>query len=193
MYLRYYEEHALQARRHEEQRERATAIVLTVAGFLVSFATFAKLSHSSVVAAASVALLGVYGYLFAGKHYERNRLHTAILKRVRKEIEIMVESEGYAPIPLSKIRSEAEERHNNEFTWPFSHSRAPAARAWITRASLHHFWESIHVCVFFLGIGMIVAIYWPTDPTKDPPTKIHIVGWPESASTPLAASVPATP
>jgi hypothetical protein len=183
-YFRYYEEHALQARRHEEQREKATAIVLTIAGFLIGFVTFAKLSRSALPAAISIILLGIYGYLFAWKHYERSRMHTAVLRRVRTEMEKMIDGRNPNPRTLTQLREEAEDAHNKEFVWTIG-GKASKARSWITRTRLHSFWEAIHVGVVILGIGLCFAILTKKpDDNSDPPTKIAIVGWPSAASQP---------
>jgi hypothetical protein len=40
----YYDEHAQQARQHEDQRERVTNIILSIAGVLIGLITFSEFS-----------------------------------------------------------------------------------------------------------------------------------------------------
>lgn|GEM_PF-6943042 len=46
----YYDEHAQQARQHEDQRERVANIIHSIAGVLVGLITFAELSFGSLPA-----------------------------------------------------------------------------------------------------------------------------------------------
>jgi hypothetical protein len=108
----YYDEHAAQARNHEGQRERATNLILSIAGLLVGFVTFAKLSLWSLPAAICVVLLGIFGFVFAGKHYERFRYHTQIMEAIRLEIErVSNHHPKITPKSLSDLRSDGEDNH----------------------------------------------------------------------------------
>jgi positive regulator of sigma E activity len=187
----YYDEHAAQARQHEEQRERATNLILSIAGLLVGLITFAKLSLWSLPAAVCIALLGSFGFLFAGKHYERFRFHTEIMDAIRREIERVSNDPESTPKTLSALRDDGELRHYEEFTWPsFRGSRSKPqskARSWIARQRLHVFWEFVHLLVVVIGIPLCVAIGLGTKFRKEPkPLKVEIIS---PATTPNKADL----
>jgi hypothetical protein len=64
-----------------------TNIILSINGVLIGLITFSNLSLWSVCASVSIVLLGIYGFFFAGKHYERFKYHTSIMGAVRGEID----------------------------------------------------------------------------------------------------------
>lgn len=176
----YYDEHATQARKHEEQRERVTNIVISIAGLLIGLVTFANLQLWSLIGAASVSLLGIYGFLFSGKHYERFKFHTAVLEAVRNEIERAPSHPKYGSVSLSSLRSSATAKHYREFVWPkFSGTNddaQAAARSWIARQRLHVFWEAVHLLVVGIGLALCIAIlikHWMEGPDK--PIRVEIV------------------
>ena len=158
----YYDEHAAQARKHEDQRERVTNVVLSIAGLLVGLVTFANLQLWSLIAAASVSLLGVYGFMFSGKHYERFKFHTEILQAVRTEIDrVSLEPEA-EKASLSSLRRTAAVNHYKTFVWPkFSGTNDDVqanAISWIARQRLHVFWEAVHLLLVAIGLALCAAI-----------------------------------
>lgn len=176
----YYDEHAAQARKHEEQRERVTNIVLSIAGLLVGLVTFANLQLWSLIAAGSVSLLGLYGFLFSGKHYERFKFHTAILQAVRKEIERTPNDPDYGKASLSSLRESATNKHYQEFVWPkFSGTNDKAqetATSWIARQRLHVFWEAVHLLIVVIGLALCIAVVLKHAlEGSDKPTRIEII------------------
>jgi hypothetical protein len=154
----YYNEHASQARQHESQRDRMTSIVLTVAALLTGFITYSELSVWSIPAAISLVLLGAFGFFFAGKHYERFRYHTTIMKVVRDEID----KPSTSPKSLSDLRREGEKLHYADFRWPaFRPKTDPpqsTAVSWIARQRLHLFWEAFHILIAILGMALTLTI-----------------------------------
>jgi hypothetical protein len=186
----YYDEHAAQARRHEEQRERVTNLMLSIAGLLVGLITFAKLSLWALPAAVCIVLLGAYGFLFAGKHYERFRFHTEILRAIRHEIERVSEQPDEKAKSLSDLRSEGEEKHYKDFVWPrFQGTKIKPqanARSWIARQRLHVFWEFVHLLVVAIGLALCVAIGLnPTFKEEPTPLKVQVVS-PTTTPSPAA-------
>ena len=121
----FYDEHAAQARQHEDQRERMTNIILSVAGILIGLITFAELSVWSSPAAVSLILLGLFGYVFAGKHYERVRFHTTIMEAIRDEMDRVAGQPDAEVKALSALRTEGKTQHYEKFRWPFSPSTDP--------------------------------------------------------------------
>lgn len=176
----YYEEHAQQARQHEDQRERVTNIILSIAGALVGLITFAELSLGALAASLTLIALGVFGFFFSGKHYERFKYHTAIMKRIRDEIDKLRKDSSSTPAPLAQLRDDGEERHYEKFRWPqFGGSNSEsqqAATSWIARQRVHAFWEAVPLMVAAFGIALTAAIVIKALTTSEPgPCKVKIV------------------
>lgn len=170
----YFAEHASQARKHEEQREKATSLILTIASALTGLITYAKFSCWSAPAALAIMLLGVYGVLFSAKHYERARMHTEILRQIRIEID----GDGNAPRSLGQLTQAGRTVHYQAFRWPSVHAEGQEhrqARSWLARQRLNVFWEAVHVLVFFIGAGLLVAIWVTRDAARDDVKNVLIV------------------
>jgi hypothetical protein len=140
--LEMYKEHAQQARQHETLRERMTAAVVAIGAAVVAFIS-ASLRDPSVgllLPALFVFVLGCYGAVFSRKHYERNRLHTAIMGSFRERLEASLTN-----TPLSKIREDAETKHNNQYSW-------------LSRRTVHGFWDGLNLAVAAAGLVLLVVI-----------------------------------
>lgn len=171
----FYNEHASQARQHEDHRERVTNIILSINGALIAFITFSNLSISSLWASLSIVFLGVYGFFFAGKHYERFRYHTSIMGVIRKEIDRLYKDPGAIKRSLKDLRDEGEKNHYDTFTWPSFGSQVKAI-SWIARQRVHVFWELIHILLIFIGLGLSATILIKKmDKTVEKPIQIRIV------------------
>ena len=84
----FYQEHAAQARQHEDQREHMTNIILIIAGALITFVSSRESANVySLLSSLALIPLGVFGWAFSYKHYERNHIHRAILAKVREAID----------------------------------------------------------------------------------------------------------
>lgn len=181
LYQAYYEEHSTQAKLHEEQRERITGIVLTIATLLIGLVTFTKLGLAALAASIPIILLGIYGWFFAGKHYERFKFHTAVMRRIRKEIDAMYATPQHVGVSLETLRSEAESLHYQRFRWPgYRRSLRPAqhaATSWIARQRLHLFWEGIHLMVALIGVGLTIGVVVKRIVVEEPEiTRVQLVG-----------------
>jgi hypothetical protein len=176
----YYNEHATHARQHEDQREHMTNVVLAVSGVLIGLVTYSELSLWSLSAALTLVILGLFGFVFAGKHYERFRFHTAIMGAIRTEIDRVRATPNSPTKSLAQLRSDGEQEHYSSFKWPkFSgtNSREQAgAKSWIARQRLHLFWELVPILVAVIGLGLCVAIVGKATATSPKePLKIQIV------------------
>ena len=177
----YYDEHSTQARQHEGQREAMTNIILGVTGLLVGLVTFGDFSPWALPAALTVLALGVYGFFFSGKHYERFKFHTTIMKKIRAEMDRLEGTPDAKPRALADLRDEGEKDHYAEFVWPklrgTASPRQAGATSWIARQRLHVFWEGIHLLIAVLGLALCVTIAakkaWA--PTASEPLKVHLV------------------
>jgi hypothetical protein len=177
----FYKDHSDQARQHEAQRERMTNLVLAITGVLVGLVTFSKLALWALPAALTVSALGIFGYCFAGKHYERYRYHASIMQAARDEMDRLAAAPGTTPRPLSAIRSEGETKHYQKFTWPrlrgTGNPLQAQAKSWIARQRLHVFWEAVHILVAVIGVALSVAIgVKAVSGSPEEPLKVRIVG-----------------
>lgn len=151
-----YDEHAQQARQHENQREKMTSIILVVVGALVTFVTTTQFALYSLPASLFIVFVGLYGYFFSRKHYERNRLHTSILAEFRDEIDkeigiIQPDPEHPAGKSCWEIRNRGEKRHYDYFPEPVREIQKDA-KSWIARQRLHPFWSAIPLTAVFTGV-----------------------------------------
>jgi xanthosine utilization system XapX-like protein len=183
----FFAEHAQQARKHEEQREKATNIILSITAALTGLVTFAKLSIWSLPAALAIAILGVFGFFFCGKHYERARMHTEILRQIRLEID----GAGSVRRNLTELSQVGRQAHYKQFTWP--NARADdvnhrEAKSWIARQRLNVFWELLHALVVLIGVSLVSAIIMTAHLPRDDVQKIEIVQHASPSATPSQAT-----
>lgn len=195
----FYNEHATQARQHEDHRERMTNIILSIDGVLVGLITFSQLSIWSIFPSACIIILGFYGFLFAGKHYERFKFHTSIMGAIRNEIDQLYLNPQKEKRSLASLRDEGSSNHFRKFTWPTlirkkksdnqdtekKESNVPEtptivtqgqATSWIARQGAHVFWETIHLLMILIGFGLMTAISIKNiHTTPDKPLQIEIV------------------
>lgn len=178
-----YNEHATQARQHEDQRERMTNLIAGITTVLVGLITYSKLSIYSLPSALLLLYIGIHGWRFSLKHYERNRLHVRILKEVRKEIDLDL---GLASNPtnptvstrnLEAIRKAAEEDHYKHHPAPPSEIQIKAANK-IARSRLYRFWSDLPLVAALIGAGLSIAItihYFYPIHIDQPPTEVRLV------------------
>jgi hypothetical protein len=176
----YYNEHATQARQHEDYRERMTNILLVIAGVLVGLVTYGELALWTLPASFTLILLGAFGFFFAGKHYERFKYHTSIMKEIRDAMDQLATSPGRPPQPLATIRSNGEKNHYQAFSWPMfggsGSAHQAAAKSWIARQRLHNFWEVLPLLVAFLGVALaMAAVVKAAVRTEPEPMKVQLV------------------
>jgi len=168
--LHMYEEHAAQARQHEDQRERMTNLVLLISAALVGLIGHSQFALSSLPAAVLVAFLGFYGTLFSLKHYERNRMHTKIMAAFRRELdrELSCVSNGINALEsrpsLSSIRERARNEHYNEFSWlgglnwTGEKTEQSVYKSRIVRWKLYRFWAGLPFIIGSIGVTLSVVI-----------------------------------
>jgi len=142
-----------------------TNLVLVISGALIAIIGQSKFAFYSLPAAGTLILLGIYGWFFARKHYERHQLYTEMIREICDEIDREL---GVLPWPdtdqqpsrkrsLGKIRGDAEDRHYAEFPRPLKEAQK-TAKTWIARLRVHYFWEGFHLVVIALGLVLVVVI-----------------------------------
>jgi hypothetical protein len=152
---RYYEEHAAQARQHENLRASVTSILSAIAAAVVSLAGLGGLNTADIPTGIVVVVLGSLGVALSVKHYERNRLHTQILHAIRAEITRLDQHEAAVPLSTEEIRSRAEKMHNSSFT-VWRTAKRTAKSPWV-RVRLHILWLGLPAAVAVVGI-LVIAL-----------------------------------
>lgn len=157
---RYYEEHAAQARQHETLRATVTSTLSGIAAAVIGFASLGGLTLSDVLPGLVVVAIGVLGGALSIKHYERNRLHTRILRAIREEIAALERDPGRQPSSTVGVRQKGERMHAEEFSLHkkkrdrTSDTARPASR-WIT-VSLFQLWLGLNAILTIIGILVVV-------------------------------------
>lgn len=146
--LAIYKENCDQARHHEIQRERVTAIVASTTGVMLGLLGLGKggeLITPSLMLLMSIfiVLLGLWGFAGSWKHNERAALHRERIGQCR------IQLENLSGINLVKINELAEEAHVLSF--------GPNARF---ETSTHYIWKTLHVMIALLGFTMVIVSLW---------------------------------
>ncbi len=182
MLSKIYDEHAKQARQHEDQRERMTNMILAVSGILITFISFNGLNHDALVASVGMIILGGYGCIFSLKHYERNRFHTGIMKAFRTELdkEMMLPASGTSRSPKSStdIRRDGKTAHENsmrrlsqikdeelrkkEAEKRDKRKREEREKPWIVRQRLYMLWAGLPILIALFGflLSVLIIVKW---------------------------------
>ena len=161
---KYYDEHASQARQHENLRATATTILSGIAAAVVGLAGLGGLDRADIPAGLVVVLLALLGVALSLKHYERNRLHTDILDAVRDEIDRLDEDDAATPHCTKQIRREAVQEHNTSFTvLKGSKRKGNFASPW-TKVRLHLLWLGLPSAVGVVGALLVILAFVGVDP-----------------------------
>jgi hypothetical protein len=126
---RLFNEHVLQARQHEGQRERMTTLIVAISAATIAFISQQNLTYSDLLLSIPLILLGIFGARFSYKHYERNRMHVTI-------------SEGYLELideDILNVRKHREVTHKEKY---------PKTYHW----KLHKYWQGIHIGISIAGL-----------------------------------------
>ncbi len=137
--LANYKEHADEARQHENQRERMTALVIAVGGGSLALATSKVEGVNLTLLGVALVVLGLYGAVFSLKHYERNRRHVAVMRGIGRRLE-----ELYPLANLQGVRAEVNAAHREGF-------------GWVERVRVHHLWIGLPLMVSLLGVALLLC------------------------------------
>lgn len=157
---RYYEEHASQARQHENLRATVTSILSSIAAAAIALAGLGGLDGADIPSGIVVALLAVLGLGLSIKHYERNRMHTRIMGAVRDEITRLDQHPKADPRSTQAIRDDAEEEHNAGFrVLKRKGARKTNSRSVWPRIRLHLLWLGLPLAIGIVGVLVLVLSF----------------------------------
>lgn len=146
----FYDEHAAQARQHENLRATVTSTLAGIAAAVVTLAGVGGFTKADILAGAVVIILSVLGMALSIKHYERNRMHTAILGAVRNRIDDLLETRPEQR--MGKLREIGEQRHQEKFSL---HEKREGP-FWPKRVRLHLLWLMLPMGIGIVGILIVV-------------------------------------
>jgi disulfide bond formation protein DsbB len=164
---RFYEEHASQARQHENLRATVVSILSSIAAAVVALVGVGGINHADIPASVVVILLGLLGVALGIKHYERNRMHTEVMGAVRCEITRLDQDPGASPKSTQVIRNEAEACHNETFVvWPWgkktrgtdSRCAGPKATDLSQQRTDKTFWARFPLHILWLLLPLAIAL-----------------------------------
>ena len=106
-----YQENLTYCRHHEEQRAAITRIIIMVAAASTSIATFdQKISITDLPLALFIFILGLFGAMFSAKQYERWAHHYERSRKIRIELQKMIEN-----LDIIAINQKADSINNKNF------------------------------------------------------------------------------
>jgi hypothetical protein len=134
------QEHYTQGRHHETQRAGVVSAILAIATALTGLVTFDKtLSSSDLPMTLGLILLGVFGFGFSMKQYERFRLHMARAREYRNALDALLPGS-----PLRELKRRADTSHETEFRG-------------LEPLRLHYWWASLNL--FVAALGVVLTVY----------------------------------
>lgn len=156
---RFYEEHAAQARQHEDLRGTVTSILTAIAAAVVGLAGLGGLDKSDILAGLVVVILSGVGVALSIKHYERNRFHSAVLGEIRQEIDSIQQINRMGTRSTTEIREKATRDHRNKFSvLPRSKSRKKQSLSpWPSKVRLHLLWLGLPLGIGIIGVMVVIG------------------------------------
>jgi hypothetical protein len=138
---RLYEDNRRQAQFHEMQRATGTGLIVGGTGALIAAITNDhKFGLSDLPLSIMITILGLFGYFFCLKAYERMRLH------LRRCDHFMSMLDGFdKSFNLTEIKNKIDAEHRRSFFLS-------------SRLHLRSFWQGIHVLIFVSGLFMTYAV-----------------------------------
>lgn len=91
VFLELYKEQRDLGLHHETQRSTVSSLLLTIAAILIGFITFDnQLTQSDLPATGIVVIIGIFGWLFTLKNYERFSFHRQRSRKLRLAIDAIL-------------------------------------------------------------------------------------------------------
>lgn len=136
-----YEDNRAQAQFHETQRVNGTGLIGGGAAVIIStISQSGSYTREDLPLAAILIVIGIFGFFFCVKSYERMQLH---LNRCREFLNILDEMDTSHDI--IKIKNLADSKTKNEFKFA-------------SRLKLRLFWQGVHVLIGLSGILFSIRI-----------------------------------
>ena len=136
--LEFYKSHESSMLSHESQRANMTNIIISLCSIIIGIVATLDSGGHKVSLSLLIPLLGLFGYLFSLKHYERFSWHLACSNSYREKLHVMY---PHSVIDRNLIRKELKNRFG-----------------WVHKSRLNKYWSSIHLVIITIGIGLLVFV-----------------------------------
>lgn len=84
--LEFYKSHENSMLNHESQRANMTNIILTICTILIAVIGSMEVGIEKIILSSMLPILGIFGYVFSMKHYERFSWHLSCSNLYREKI-----------------------------------------------------------------------------------------------------------
>jgi flagellar motor component MotA len=136
-----YEDNRTQAQFHETQRINGTGLIGGGAAVVVSTISQGGIYNKADIPLAIILIvIGIFGFFFCVKSYERMQLH---LNRCREFLKILDEMDTLHEIVA--IKNAADRKTKSEF--PFA-----------SKLKLRLFWQGVHVLIALSGVLFLLRV-----------------------------------
>ena len=139
LYLDMYNEHAPQARHHENLRGVISTILLSISAGIFSLQKEFGTRYHVYIGVLLIAL-GIFGGLISFKHYERNRLHVSTLREFRRGIDEILRAYSGS---IDVLNTKGRQRHEDEY---------PITNRYLR---LHYLWCALFFVTVIGGVLLI--------------------------------------
>lgn len=136
--IEFYKNHEAIMLNHESQRSNMTNIIITMCTILFAVIGNLDVGIEKLFLSFLIPLLGLFGYYFSMKHYERFSWHLSCANAYRKKLHEMYPS---TIIDRDDIKENLKERFG-----------------WIHRSRLYKYWSSIHLAILITGLLFLVIV-----------------------------------
>jgi hypothetical protein len=152
----FYDEHAAQARQHENLRATVTSTLAAMAAAVTALAGVGGLSAADVPAGLVIMIVGGLGVALSLKHFERNRFHAAVMFQVQSEIERLRATVLHDPAGATQLWEAAKKAHDQDFSiWKKSPSQKLGRSPWV-RVRLYLLWAGLPLGIGLVGVVVVV-------------------------------------
>jgi FtsH-binding integral membrane protein len=138
-----YQDNRTQAQFHETQRVNGTGLIGGGAAVVIStISQDGQYSREDLPLAFVLIVIGLFGFFFCVKSYERMQLH---LNRCRVFLDHLDALDDLHD--LNAMKNEADRKTKQEFRFA-------------SRLKLRLFWQGVHVLIATAGLVFILRIFW---------------------------------
>ncbi len=138
-----YQDNRVQAQFHETQRVNGSTLIGGGAAVIIAaISQDGNYSRADSPLACVLVLIGIFGFFFCVKSYERMQLHLNRCRVFLQMLDVMDEQHD-----LTSIKDECDRKTARDF---------PTA----SKLKLRVFWQGMHVIVALTGLAFLARIYF---------------------------------
>jgi hypothetical protein len=152
----FYDEHAAQARQHENLRPTVTGTLAAIAAAVTALAGVGGLTVADVPAGLVVIIVAGLGVALSLKHFERNRFHAVVMWHVQREIQRLRREPLASPRQASELWEAAKTAHREGFAaWRKTDDQRLGKSPWV-RIRLYFLWVGLPFGIAAVGLVIVI-------------------------------------